>query len=116
MFCTKCGMQVAKDAAFCTNCRNKTGNVNIVRVNTESNNNGIRCPNCGRQNILYTPVTTTNTTGKNKGFGSISACLGFILFGWIGVLCGLCGMGKGKTTTTTNTTVIRICQNCGYRF
>ncbi len=114
MYCTKCGVQVAKDADFCTNCGNKTGNNLIKKVIV--NDNRLKCPNCGSANLMHTSVSTTNTTGKTKGFGSISACLGFILFGWIGVLCGLCGIGKSKTKTQTTTKVIKVCQNCGYRF
>ena len=113
MYCTKCGVQVAEDAKFCTNCGKKYRN--LVKTGA-INNNTPKCPHCGSINISFTPISATNTTGKTKGFGSISACLGFILFGWVGVLCGLCGMGKGKTTTQTTTKVIKVCQNCGYRF
>ena len=114
MFCTKCGNQVTRDAQFCTRCGNKIENTLTEKIII--NDNRPKCPHCGSTNLTFTPVSTTNTSGKTKGFGSISACLGFILFGWIGVLCGLCGMGKGKTTTQTTTQVIKVCQNCGYRF
>lgn len=115
MFCNKCGNKVEPGQKFCNKCGEK-----LISNNTQVSNNGVRCPNCGSGNIAFTPITTTstNTEGKTKGFGSIKACLGFILFGWIGVLCGLCGMGKGKnkTTTQTSTKVVRVCQNCGFRF
>lgn len=37
---------------------------------------------------------------------------GYLLFGWPGVLCGLCN--TGDTTTSTKTT--NICNDCGNRF
>lgn len=114
MYCNKCGSWVDENQKFCNKCGSNQGNRQIT------NNNSVKCPHCGSGSINFTPVTTTstNTTGKTKGFGTIKSCLGLILFGWIGILCGLCGMGKGrtKTTTQTDTKVIRVCQNCGYRF
>lgn len=76
----------------------------------------MKCPKCGSNNVIVTPISTTTTKGKNKGFGTIKACLGFFLFNIPGILCGLCGMGKGKTKTTTNTRMVNICQNCGKQF
>lgn len=110
MFCNKCGSQVENGQKFC----NKCGASLISNVQTA--NNSVKCPNCGSGNIVFTPITTTSTEGKTKGFGAGKSCLGFILFGWIGVLCGLCGIGKGKNKTTTQTEVVRVCQNCGFRF
>lgn len=62
------------------------------------------CPKCGSQNVQA--VTETNA----KGFGAGKSCLGTILLGPFGFLCGLCGMGKGKSKT------FRMCLNCGARF
>jgi len=38
--------------------------------------------------------------------------VGYLLFGWPGILCGLCN--TGDTTTRTKTT--NICNDCGNRF
>lgn len=76
----------------------------------------MKCPRCGNEQVIVTPITTTNTKGKTKGFGAFKACLGFLLFNIPGILCGLCGMGKGKTKTTTKTRMIKVCQNCGNQF
>lgn len=76
----------------------------------------MRCPKCGSENIFCQPSTETITTEKTKGFGWFKACLGWLIAGPWGILCGLCGMGKEKTKTTTKSTVIHICQNCGNRF
>lgn len=71
------------------------------------------CPNCGSQNVTSQAVTDVNTYEKTKGFGCIKACLGYLIFNVPGILCGLCGMGKGHSTTTTRTRIVHICQNCG---
>ncbi|MDE7311062.1 MAG: hypothetical protein K2N87_05485 [Eubacterium sp.] len=73
----------------------------------------MKCPNCGSENVTSQAVTETITESKTKGFGCIKSCIGFLLFSIPGILCGLCGMGKGKTKTTSKTKVIHICQNCG---
>lgn len=74
------------------------------------------CPKCGSENVTSQAVSDTITKGKTKGFGCIKSCLGFLLFSIPGILCGLCGMGKGKTKTKISSKVVHICQNCGYRF
>lgn len=71
------------------------------------------CPKCGSESVSSQAVTETKSKGKTKGFGWIKSCLGFLVFSVPGLLCGLCGMGKGKTKTTTKTRVVHICQNCG---
>ncbi len=74
------------------------------------------CPNCGSNNIVSKAVTETTTTSKTKGFGCIKACLGYLLFSVPGILCGLCGMGKGQSKITHKTKVVNVCQNCGRMF
>lgn len=74
------------------------------------------CPKCGGNNVTSQAVTETSTTGKTKGFGCVKSCLGFLIFNIPGILCGLCGMGKGKTKTTSKTKVVHICQDCGNQF
>lgn len=74
------------------------------------------CPKCGSSNVVLVPVTTTTVNEKTKGFGCVKACLGWLFFSLPGVLCGLCGMGKGKSTTTHTTRMVNACQNCGHRF
>ena len=68
----------------------------------------MKCPNCGSTNISSITDTHTHT----KGFDSGDACCGYLLFGWPGILCGLCN--SGDTTTFTHTTYI--CNDCGTRF
>lgn len=74
------------------------------------------CPKCGSSTVSSQAVTITEEKAKIKGFGPIKACLGFLLFSIPGVLCGLCGMGKGRTSKKTRIKVITICQDCGYQW
>ena len=46
----------------------------------------MKCPNCGSTNISSITDTHTHT----KGFDGGDACCGYLLFGWPGILCGLC--------------------------
>lgn len=66
------------------------------------------CPKCGSEKV--TAVSEVSST--SKGFGCCKGGLGAILFGPIGWLCGLCGMGKGKTTSE----VLWVCSDCGNKF
>lgn|GEM_PF-531683 len=74
------------------------------------------CPKCGSNHVTTHTTSKTTTSGKTKGFGWIKACLGYLFFSIPGILCGLCGMGKGRQTTTTRTKVGHICQDCGKQF
>nr|WP_243206527.1 hypothetical protein [Neobittarella massiliensis] len=68
----------------------------------------MKCPKCGSENCQI----IQETNGKTKGFGAGKGCLGTLVFGPVGFLCGLCGMGKGKTKTNT----YWVCGNCGNKF
>lgn len=76
----------------------------------------MKCPKCGSENVITTPVTVTKSKGKTKGFGIIRACFGWVLFSFPGILCGLCGMGKRKTKTSTKIKMVSVCQDCGKQF
>lgn len=74
------------------------------------------CPKCGSNEVVTQTVVDTTTENKTKGFGCFKACIGFFLFNVPGILCGLCGMGKGKVSTRTSQKVVNTCQKCGHRF
>jgi hypothetical protein len=63
-----------------------------------------QCPKCHSNHIQA--ISTTSS----KGFGTGKGLLGCCLLGPLGFLCGLCGMGKSKTTHG------RMCLNCGTKF
>lgn len=65
------------------------------------------CPKCGYNDCQI--ITETKTKGKDFSFGK--GCCGTIIFGPIGLLCGLCGEGK-----QVNTTAYWVCNQCGKKF
>jgi DNA-directed RNA polymerase subunit RPC12/RpoP len=71
----------------------------------------ICCPQCGNTELQVLNETNVETTGKN--YSASKGCLGYLMFGPLGVLCGSCG--KGQQTKTTNTTYWT-CPKCGKKF
>ena len=69
------------------------------------------CPNCGNRDLQAINQTNVQTHGSD--FSASKGCLGFLLFGPLGILCGSCG--QGKQTTTTNQTYWT-CNKCGHKF
>lgn len=65
------------------------------------------CPNCGSNNCGI--INETNTSGKDYSAGK--GCLGYLMFGGPGLLCGLCG--EGRQTHSTN---FWLCYNCGRKW
>jgi len=78
--------------------------VNVPTVRIASS--GIHgCIKCGSTNV--TPFNSANTKSK---FSFFEACCGFILFGPLGILCGM--NSKIKTSNQTHW----MCQVCGNQF
>ena len=67
----------------------------------------MKCPKCGSENCQA--ISDVSTSGKDYSAGK--GCLGMLLLGPIGLLCGACG--KGKQTETVH---YWICNNCGYKW
>ena len=67
----------------------------------------MKCPRCGNENVSVINETST----KGKDFSASKGCLGALLLGPIGALCGACG--KGKQTKNTN---YWVCNNCGNKW
>lgn len=65
------------------------------------------CPNCHGNNVQLVKEVNKNSTG----YGAGSGCCGYILFGPIGLLCGLCGSGQSVTETHYYT-----CGDCNLKF
>lgn len=72
----------------------------------------MNCPNCGSENIQALSEVTTDT--DIKGYGCCKGGIGYLIFGPIGFLCGLCGMGKGRSRNSVET--IWMCRDCGNKF
>ncbi len=80
----------------------------------EETSNRIRklvCPKCGCDNLQITTETQAHTSGKNYSSGK--GCLGYLMFGPLGLLCGSCGQKQKTTVTNTN---YWVCPNCGNKF
>ena len=75
----------------------------------------IKCPSCGGINLHYVTdnETMVRTTGKN--YSGAKGCLGYLLLGPFGLLCGSCGSSQ-KTTVTNNNRHFWVCYDCGYKF
>ena len=56
----------------------------------------VRCPKCG----------STSITAAKKGYGAGKGCLGWLLAGPFGLLCGMCGANKMHS----------ICMKCGHKW
>lgn len=66
------------------------------------------CSKCGGQNCML----IQESESESKGFGVCKGLCGYFIIGPLGLLCGLCGMGKGKTKTKH----YWICNSCGNKF
>lgn len=73
--------------------------------------NNYCCPQCGNSELQIINETNVQTSGKN--YSGSKGCLGYLLLGPLGLLCGSCG--SKQKTTTTNTTYW-ICPKCGNKF
>lgn len=71
----------------------------------------MRCPECGSEDLQIVRDTDVKTTGKNYSGGQ--GCLGFLMFGPLGLLCGNCGQGQ-KTQVLQKT--YWVCSKCGHKF
>jgi Zn finger protein HypA/HybF involved in hydrogenase expression len=67
----------------------------------------VHCPKCNGTHCRM--ITSTKTDSTPFGLGD--ACCGWILFGPIGILCGLCG-----ASSSTETKTYWVCDDCGKKF
>lgn len=75
----------------------------------------ICCPNCKSTDLQYTSINETNVTSKGGGYGVGKGCLGYLLLGPLGLLCGACG-SKTKITTANTEKSGWVCKSCGHKF
>lgn len=76
---------------------------------------GIKCPECACKELQSVSMTDTTVQTTGRGYSGSMGCLGFLLFGPCGLLCGNCGNSQ-NTTTNTTTKLFWVCSNCGHRF
>ena len=110
MFCKNCGTEMPDESKFCAKCGNSTEE-NVPIVSSSVIPQGVSCPSCKSTNLQT--IVESETTGTGGGFSGAKGCLGFLLLGPLGLLCGSCG-SKQKISTTNKT--FWVCQNCGNKF
>ena len=103
MYCKQCGRNNPDDNTYCTGCGAPLKDV----VYVVPDGGGVTCPNCGSHNCQV--INEVHTTGTD--FSGGKACCGYLLFGWIGILCGMCGSGKKVHNTN-----YWVCNNCGRKW
>ncbi|MFP4177334.1 MAG: zinc ribbon domain-containing protein [Acholeplasmataceae bacterium] len=108
--CPYCGKENANENTTCYSCGE---NLDDFRFDTEEetveaepvdkgSDPTIRCPACGSADVQFVTIES------GSDFSNEHACCGFLLFGPLGILCGLAGDRKQKT--------VRKCLNCGTEF
>lgn len=116
MYCKNCGNEINNDTRYCPNCGCKNSE-ETIKFDMKSDQNsviaskGFCCPECGNENLQISTETNVQTYGKS--FSAGQGCLGYLIFGPLGILCGSCG--QGQKTSTTNTTYWA-CAKCGKKF
>ena len=94
--CPFCGRAIDDDARYCSGCGKKI----------------VRCPRCGEHSLHPLSETTTSVQTSGGGYSSRKGCLGWLLFGPVGLLCG--GLGqKQRTSIHTDNKLYWICNECG---
>lgn len=127
MFCSKCGTRNTDDSKFCAGCGAALdeGNSTQTRDSSQahmaqvpiiddlpeidiSSGSGLHCPKCKSEKIQ-----ALNETNVQGGYRAGKGCLGYLLFGPLGFLCG--ALGKKAQITSTNSTMF-VCMECGHKF
>ena len=83
---------------------NEAGN-DILCIRKQRGGDRVKCPKCGSENTQYVAVHHSGSSGSFT-----DACCGMMIFGPIGILCGLCGASPGFTDDYW------VCHSCGKKF
>ena len=67
----------------------------------------MRCPKCGSYNCYI----INERTEKGRDYHGCKGVIGYLIWGPVGLLCGLCG--KGRETKEIN---YWICEDCGRKW
>lgn len=128
MYCRFCGAENADDQRFCSECGRALNSLPVqtdiahsggdstppipptVPPETPSQSTTDFCPYCHASSESCAPIGKTEVKKSGTG-GFLSRCLGVLLLGPAGLLCGFCGDSiKVKNETWW------VCKNCGREF
>ena len=137
MYCRKCGNKLPEGARFCGACgaEQKQNSVNTDEKQPEIVYQGmpdsvakkqesepqdykiktVNCPKCGGKRLQITTETDTHVKTSGGGYSSTKGCLGWLVLGPFGLLCGNCG-SKQKTSVDTTNKTYWVCSDCGNKF
>jgi len=119
-FCPECGKEIPQQSKFCINCRASIPSQTMTQIVEVSNRNTtptvlvqneVCCPKCNSNQLQAVVENDTHSSGRD--FSAGKGCLGFLIFGPLGLLCGACGRGRRTHTTSRH---FWICQKCGHKF
>lgn len=77
-------------------------------------NRRIKCPRCGCKELQTVNITETVRVEGSR-YSATNGCLGYLLFGPLGLLCGTCGCSVGKTGSDSSK-LFWVCSHCGNKF
>ena len=122
--CPFCGRAIEDDARYCSGCGKKINEHDEITHNpiteamlhydempdviTKRKREIVRCPRCGEHSLHPLSETTTSVQTFGGGYSSGKGCLGWLLFGPVGLLCG--GLGQKQRTS------IHTDNECGFKF
>jgi len=115
LYCKNCGAQIDGNALFCPSC-GKSNDANTALAQPVENSqkpDWLTCLQCG-SSALQLVTETEVTGGGGGGYSAGKGCLGGLLMGPAGLLCGACG-SKGKPVQSTNKNYW-LCSQCGNKF
>lgn len=76
---------------------------------------GIHCPRCRSDDLIQSVDNSTEFHSEHKGYSGAQGCLGYLLFGPLGLLCGAFD-NKSSADMTQESTLHWTCRSCGARF
>ena len=112
MYCKYCGKRIENDAKYCPGCgKSLLTDETENKAEERYHQTEYCCPVCGSRNLHILNKTDVHTSGG--GYSGGKGCLGYLIFGPLGLLCGACG--KKQRVSTVNKTFF-VCGNCGNSF
>lgn len=119
MYCSNCGKELKDGDKFCPECGRETKQEPaVVRAEeniAEKRSEKIVCPMCGGSHLQAISENDDKTITRGGGYSGVKGCLGYLVFGPFGLLCGNCG-NKQQTTTFKSNKLYWVCSDCGHKF